>query len=79
MGRLFERFLNERKYLRNVTPKTIEWHTQSLHWLDVEQPTEDDLRGFVLRMREAGLKASSCNCRIRSVNAYLRGLARRIV
>lgn len=72
MARLFERFIQERKYLQNVTPKTIEWHEQSLRWLKVEQPTEDDLRDFVMRMREGGLKASSCNCRIRSVNAYLR-------
>jgi integrase/recombinase XerD len=67
----FERFLKERQYLKNVSPRTIEWHTQSLNWLGVEQPTEDDLRDLVLRMRDAGLKASSVNCRLRSVNAYL--------
>jgi integrase/recombinase XerD len=27
---------------------------------------------FVMRMREKGLKATSCNCRIRAVNAYLK-------
>jgi integrase/recombinase XerD len=71
MPQLFDRFLQERKYLKNVSPRTIEWHEQSLKWLGVEQPTETDLRDFVLRMRTAGLKPSSVNCRIGSVNAYL--------
>jgi len=72
MGQLFERFIQERRYLKNVSPRTIEWHEQSLHWLGVEGPSEEELRGFVLRMREAGLNATSVNCRIGSVNAYLR-------
>jgi hypothetical protein len=69
MARPFERFIQERKYLKNVTPRTIEWHEQSLRWLGVEDPTEGDLRDFVVRMREAGLKASSVNCRMGSANA----------
>ena len=71
MPQLFDRFVQERRYLKNVSPRTVEWHEQSLKWLGVEQPTETDLRDFVLRMRAAGLKASSVNCRIRSANAYL--------
>jgi integrase/recombinase XerD len=71
---LFERFIQERKYLKNVSPRTIEWHEQSLHWLGVERPTESDLRDFVVRMRAAGLKPVSVNCRVGSVNAYLHWL-----
>src|SRR5215469_664631 len=67
----FERFIQERKYLKNVPPRTIEWYEQSLAWLTVEQPRAEDLRSMVVRMREAGLKASSCNCRIRAINGYL--------
>jgi len=72
MTNRFEQFLKERLYLNNVSPRTIEWHTQSLKWLAVEQPTADDLKALVLRMREAGLKPSSVNCRLRSINAYLK-------
>jgi integrase/recombinase XerD len=68
----FEQFLKERTYLNNVSPRTIEWHTQSLKWLALENPTEAECKAAVLRMREAGLKASSVNCRIRSINAYLK-------
>jgi integrase/recombinase XerD len=66
-----EEFIQERKYLKNVSSTTIEWHRQSLAWLEVEDPSEADLKKVVLRMREQGLKASSCNTRARSINAYL--------
>lgn len=74
MAQVFERFIRERKYLKNVSPRTIEWHEQSLRWLGVEKPTQSDLKDFVLRMRAANLNTASVNCRIRSVNAYLRWL-----
>jgi site-specific recombinase XerD len=68
----FYQFIKERKYLSNVSPATIEWYEQSLHWLDTESPSEAQLKDFVMRMREKGLKATGCNCRIRAVNAYLK-------
>jgi hypothetical protein len=34
-------------------------------------PSPSDLKSFVIRMRQNGLKPSSCNNRIRAVNAYL--------
>jgi integrase/recombinase XerD len=67
-----QQFVKERLYLKNVSPRTIEWHEQSLKWLGIEDPTEDDCKAVVIRMREAGLKASSVNCRLRSINAYLK-------
>ena len=72
MKEKFEQFIRERKYLSNVTPATVEWYTQSLQWLETESPTESDLKNFVFRMRERGLKATGCNNRIRAVNAYLK-------
>ncbi len=65
-------FIQERQYLANVSPATLEWYEQSLRWLGAEAPTVDDLKQFVIRMREHGLKPSSCNNRIRAVNAYLK-------
>ena len=69
---MFEQFLKERQYVSNVSPRTIEWYKQSLNWLDTESPNDSDLKNFVIRMREHGLKPSACNCRIRAVNAYLK-------
>jgi hypothetical protein len=45
-------FIKERQYLFNVSPATIEWYEQSLRWLGTESPTADDLKAFVMRMRE---------------------------
>jgi integrase/recombinase XerD len=68
----FSQFIKERQYLGNVSPRTIEWYEQSLRWLPTESPTADDLKVFVIRMRERGLSPTGCNCRIRAVNAYLK-------
>jgi integrase/recombinase XerD len=65
-------FIKERQYLSNVSPATVEWYKQSLRWLGTETPTADDLKAFVIRMRESGLKPTACNNRIRAVNAYLK-------
>jgi integrase/recombinase XerD len=65
-------FIKERQYLHNVSPATIAWYRNSLGWLGAEVPSEDDLKDFVMRMREKGLKPTGCNNRIRAVNAYLK-------
>jgi integrase/recombinase XerD len=68
----FSQFIKERQYLCNVSPATVEWYEQSLRWLGVESPSDAQLKSFVLRMREKGLKPTACNNRIRAVNAYLK-------
>ena len=68
----FERFISERQYLQNVTPATVEWYKQSLHYLPCETPTQDQLKAVVMRMREAGRKATGCNSAGRCINAYLK-------
>ena len=71
----FQLFIKEKRYLLNVSPRTEEWYNQSLRWLTTEQPSDQDLKDAVIRMREAGLKASSCNSRIRAINSYLSWLS----
>jgi integrase/recombinase XerD len=72
----FQAFLREREYISNVTSSTLDWHAQSLKWLHTvanpEQPTADDIKELIVRMRQSGLKASSVNCRLRSIQAYIR-------
>ena len=70
----FQQFIKERKYLLNVSPRTIEWYQESFKWLGIPNPNEAELKAFVIRMRERGLKASSCNNRVCAVNAYLKWL-----
>ncbi|SRR5579883_277641 len=68
----FEQFVKERKYLHNVSPRTIDWYEQTFNWLKKYEPTEQGCKDFVIGMREAGLKAISCNSRIRVANAYFK-------
>lgn len=66
----FSAFIKERIYLKNVSPRTVEWYQQSFAWLSKFPLTEDGMKDFVISMREAGLKPISCNNRIRVANAY---------
>jgi integrase/recombinase XerD len=68
----FQSFLREREYISNVTERTLEWHAQSLKWLENETPNLDDIKALIVKMRQSGLKASSVNCRLRSIQAYIR-------
>jgi integrase/recombinase XerD len=67
----FEQFVQEKKYLANVSAATCEWYASGLRWLPSPAPDEAELKAMVMRMRAHGLKASSCNCHIRAINSYL--------
>ena len=71
MEKRFEQFMRERKYVTNVSSKTLVWYRESFKHLGTPEPTETQLRDFVIRLRERGLKASSVNAYGRAVNAYL--------
>src|SRR5262249_54760921 len=68
----FDKFIQERIYLHNVSPRTVEWYQQSFKWLARYPLTEDGIKEFVIAMRAAGLRPISCNSRIRVANAYLK-------
>jgi integrase/recombinase XerD len=67
----FAEFVKERKYLQNVSPRTVEWYEQTFKWLGRYAPTEAGAKAFVIGMRD-GLKPISCNSRIRVANAYFK-------
>ena len=64
MDTRFEQFIQERKYLLNVSPATLDWYKHSLKWLPTASPSQDELKDTVLRMRAKGLKATGCNSAI---------------
>src|SRR5688500_14098183 len=68
----FEQFIRERKYLQNVSPRTIDWYEACFKWLGRYELTDDGIKEFVIGMRQGGLKPISCNSRIRVANAYFR-------
>ncbi|MFZ1156830.1 MAG: hypothetical protein WAO10_03555 [Candidatus Sulfotelmatobacter sp.] len=65
---LFDKFIRERKYVLNVSTETMSWYEHAKKWLLCERPTQDELTEMVIRMREAGLKASGANAAIRAIN-----------
>lgn len=67
----FTDFIKDRQYLINVSDHTLRWYRCALKWLPNENPTQAELKLTVIRMREAGLKATGCNAAIRAINCYL--------
>jgi integrase/recombinase XerD len=73
----FSEFVRERKFLKNVTPRTLSWYEQSWKsWLK----HGGDPKSYVVNLREAGVSAISVNSYARALNAYFRwaGLEHRI-
>ena len=73
---LFEQFLQERRYLKNSSEKTIRFYKQSWgafnrYVTSGPQLTKATLNEFVLKMRQSGLSPTSCNVYIRGMNSFL--------
>jgi integrase/recombinase XerD len=68
----FEQFVKERRYLHNVSERTVQWYEEAFAWLSKFPLTADGAKDCVVAMRQAGLKPTSCNSRIRVFNAYFK-------
>jgi site-specific recombinase XerD len=79
---LLEQFLRERKYLRNVSPDTIEWYRTA--WkafgsatsclTDTQTLNRTHLEQFIYTLRDRGVKPVTCNTWLRALNAFFRWL-----
>jgi integrase/recombinase XerD len=73
---LFSQFLDQRRYLKNVTPSTIEWYETAFKALQRAHATLDpaltktSLQQFVVCVRQRGVKPISCNTYIKALNAF---------
>lgn len=68
---MFETFLQEKQYLTNVSPRTLEWFKTALTWLDTESPDDRALKTIVIKMRAAGVSPRSINSYRTGINSYL--------
>jgi len=68
----FEQFLRERRYLGNISERSVEWYQWAFKWLVNASADDAALKDSILRMREAGLSPRSVNGFITAVNAYLK-------
>jgi site-specific recombinase XerD len=76
MTALFELFLKERTYIKNVSNKTLTFYRTSFRAYQKivgssTLPTKQDLNKFVIGMREQGIKPVSCNTYIRGITSFL--------
>jgi integrase/recombinase XerD len=77
---LFKHFLDERRYLKNVTKDTIEWYETAFKAFqkalkdDAPPITKTSLQTFVVARRQRNVKPISVNTHIRALNAFCRWL-----
>lgn len=76
---LLEQFLRERKYLRNVSPETIEWYRTAWKAFgsatscpDPHALNRSHLEQFIYTLRDRGVKPVTCNTWLRALNAFFR-------
>ena len=73
MDSIFEQFVREKRFLNNVTEKTIEFYQHA--WVAFQKHggglSKDGLKTFVISLREKGLKTATINCYIRGMNSFL--------
>src|SRR5262249_2365736 len=66
---LFKQFLDERRYLKNVTADTIEWYETAFKAVrralndDAPAITKASLQSFVVRMRQRNVKQQRASTR----------------
>jgi site-specific recombinase XerD len=75
---LFELFLKEKQYVKNVSPLTIKaFRLTWLRWnrcmenVDVETLNKPLLTDFIIKLRQTGNKDTTCNKTIREMNSFL--------
>lgn len=79
MRKLYEQFVRERKYLKNVTPRTEAWYWQSWTALTTALPqdaTAPPPKAFwtdrVAELRDRGVSPVTVNTYARAINAFLK-------
>ena len=74
LDNLFEKFVRERIYLKNVTDDTVYFYWQAWRAFKrvhtAETICQDDLTEFLIKQKERGVKAVSVNTYSRALNAF---------
>jgi integrase len=65
-------FIRERKYLKNVTSKTLAWYEQSFQSFEGALESAQTIKQRIVELRNRGISAISVNTWLRCINAYLK-------
>lgn len=74
LQKLFSDFLQEKRFIANLSKTTIKCYQQIFdRWIKYvgEIPTDQNLKTFIIKMREAGLSITTVNISIRTFNSFL--------
>jgi integrase/recombinase XerD len=79
LAALFDQFLKERHFLKNVTPKTLTWYGIAYRNYraivpDDALPSKVSLQALVIALRERGIRPVTTNTYIAAMNAFCRWL-----
>ena len=75
MNSLFDDFIREKLYLKNLSAKTQKSYREAFDRFKDAEFTKQGLNDVVIKLRENGLSPISCNIYIRSINSFLSWLA----
>src|SRR6185295_9175745 len=75
LDELFKRFVKEKTFLSNVSPKTVRFYQQSYNAfkrsVGEQLPDKAVLNDFVIKLKEGGMSAGGVNVYIRGMNSFL--------
>lgn len=74
MQDLFDQFIKEKRFLDNVSPKTLQYYGWTFNrWRDYvgELPTKQNIKTFVIKVQESGVAVYTANSYIRGINSFL--------
>ena len=79
LATVFEQFLRERTYLKNVSPQTLIWYRVAFKnyraaFPDDEAPSKSRMQQFVIGLRQRELRPVTCNTYIGAMNAFCKWL-----
>ncbi len=79
MNNLFEEFINERKYFRKLSERTLRFYRETYHYFNqvgaFENLSKQSLQKAIVIFRERGATVGGINAYIRGVNTYLKWLS----
>ena len=61
-------FTTERKYLKNVTPKTLTWYGDAFKAFDSALESETAIKRRIVELRTRGISPTSVNSWVRVIN-----------
>jgi hypothetical protein len=75
MDHIFEQFIRERKYFRNLAEKTLKFYRDTFKQFKMlsafENLSKQSLKEAVVKFRERGTSTGAINTYIRGINVFL--------